>query len=215
MKKQLLLSATFVVLIFVFNSCKKNKTDKATDYSLLFNNTVWTGDDQYLNVAHPYGMQFKSDGTAIFINADGESPGTYTIDASSKKINIDIGFAKVSATIGNNELTGFTATSITNPGFSFVSCKLNTTWDQNLDGTNWSFTDSYGDKYPCTFAGSIINILSFSGTYTRKAGTIRFTLVHFFPDTLIVSFFGVIESSNIRGEYKYLLSYGGWQATKQ
>lgn len=171
-------------------------------------NEVYTGQYQYPNQdGQPYGIQLFPDGTMDFSSSYDDYAGTYTYDCTTKEVKMD--FAGhgviVKAIRESNALTHFTF--IKSSGFSFLNGKLNTTWNQNLDNTTWQLANPLGTSTFITFKAE--NKVSLDqgqqeSTYTRKAGTIRFTIDR-------IHYFATIDGNTMEGVWPN----GIWQATKQ
>ncbi|HLT94088.1 MAG TPA: IPT/TIG domain-containing protein, partial [Membranihabitans sp.] len=151
---------------------------------------IYTGEYKYPNYKvydyRPYGIRFNSDGTMVFTDTRGDFPGTYTYDCTSGQVVMDFADHKmiVKATRGSNALTHFSY--IQSPGYTFVRAQLNTTWDQNLDGTKWGApTTDYRFEFG---AGNAVRFQGDRqwGSYSRKNGTIK-----------IFDFFGIIEKDKM------------------
>lgn len=188
---------------------------RATDGAFYYMKTcpalaeVYTGYYQYPNQSkQPYGIQFFADGTMDFSSSYDDYAGIYTFDCTTNEVTLD--FAGhgviVKAIRQNNALTNFHF--IKSTGFSFLDANLNTTWNQNLDGTKWNLQPPQINSTVMSFASG--NKVSFDqsqnpSTYTRLAGTIRFTID-------AVKYFATITQKTMQGENS---NFQTWSAEKQ
>jgi len=126
-----------VLLLFgtMFTGCDND--DDKKDNSLLFKNTVWTGEFNYTGTPiQPISIEFKEGGQLIWHELSGEYPGSWTI--VDKKLNVSFpngnGFK---AEISNeNKLINIENLPVNN--WTLVKSELNEGVEESLDLTTWT-----------------------------------------------------------------------------
>lgn len=158
---------------------------------------VYTGEYQYpQQIKQPYAFEFFGEDSMYFTSSYDRYPGTYTYDCSTGEVTMDFAGhgVVVKAVHESNALTHFSF--IKSAGFDFVSANLNTTWNQNLDGSKWQEDVIVRTPLKLEFAAGNKVAIQGSGAwndYVRKNGVITFSLNG-------TKFFGYIENGSMELE---------------
>src|SRR5690606_7217628 len=160
-------------------------------------NEIYTGEYQYPeSIRQPYAIEFFGNDSMYFTSSYDRYGGNYVYDCSTKEVTMD--FAGhgviVKAVRESDALSNFNF--IKSTGFNFIGANLNTTWNQNLDGTKWQEDVVLRTPLELEFAPG--NKVGVQGRgvwydYVRRNGTITFSLEG-------KKFFGYIENDKMELE---------------
>ena len=181
MKKITFISAMLLLAASGFISCKKENTEE--DLTVLFKNTVWTGEIKYNNkaIAEPYVISFDGNGNFQWEEYGGSYAGAYTLDKTAKTITLLFAGSttKFTAAITTEKKWG----TITHGGtysWTVVNGELRNSSEQSLENTIWKGNYDNGSTLQISFvAGSKVNLppgSSYFFPYTKSKETIRFGL---------------------------------------
>ncbi len=209
-KRIAILLLAFVTSIS-FQSCQSDDDDAPANGEInetIFINKIWSGvmAVPYHDLEEAFSLSFKDDGTVEWYHNSVKMTGTYTVNASDKKLSVLFPSYKWDGPTFNADIISATElanfTQADDQIYKIQSCKLNNTTGQNIVGTTWEGT--FGphtlkfrflttSTVEISVNGEVFTENSFYGSdlgYLRIQGTADY-------------FFGVLFDNTIKGIYAY------------
>ena len=183
MKANFLVLLAAIIVAFTFVACKKDNSSNlpAKDYSVLFKNTVWTGEFHYAALpVQPMSIEFKSGGQFTWYEWSSEYTGTWKVVNNEISISFSSGSGFKATITDDDKLTNIVYASGT--GYIVDNTSLNKEAEPVLENTTWS-----NNQYSISFkAGNLLDLsVPSSGSagggasyrdrpYIRRGRSIRF-----------------------------------------
>lgn len=146
-KRIFILLPAFVVSLS-FQRCQSDDDAPANEpiNETMFHNKIWSGIMKvtYHQLDEAYSLSFKDDGIVEWFHGNVDMTGTYTVNASDKKLTVSFPIYKwdgptfTADITATDELANFTQAD--DQVYKIQSCKLNNSTSQNIVGTTWEGT---------------------------------------------------------------------------
>lgn len=167
--------AVVILFTLVLSSCDND--DDKKDYSLLFKNTVWTGEFSYTGTpAQPVSIEFTETGQLTWHELAGDALGTWVLNDNKIVINLPAGKGFKAEVSDDKKFKNIENLPANN--WALVNAQLNDVVEDALDlsvwtGTNVRITFKAGSKLDLEI-GPTLGVKFTDVTYTRKGKSIYF-----------------------------------------